>query len=339
MNFDSYLYQTWLDFMQVKKTNAYCLAIGEQQDYPLCARHIMNLKFVKSSDVVGKLYHLFQVKYTARRSVFAQRRDWGFLAACEALALLGDGQTGGYVYVIGVDKATNDFICFDPCTTEHPVPLVRRLAIPVQVRLHNQYDRNIYAIPPLSLQKGLFGVILDTKYMERIGDDTDVIYDDYSRLNSLLHQKGLSLYESWFTRSIVFGRTLCVVNADKYEVDDILLAAEPKYARMFQENLLYSDGEKITAMIFQLWNREDGYDDDILALIADGGTSHAITVTGIEAGHDLILYFDSEFPTLLTPQCMPLLDQGGFAYKNAYAISKLEFAKIVYAIMISDEQN
>ncbi len=150
-------------------------------------------------------------------------------------------------------------------------------------------------------------------------------------------EKGLSLFETWFTKSIIFSKqTVCVVNADKYEIEDLLLA-EPKCAQLFQENLIYSDGEKIATMIFQFWSRKEGYDDNILTFVMDGNVSHAITVIGVKAEHNLILYFDTESPTLLTPQYMPLLEQGGFAHKNAYAISKSEFEKIVYAIMISNE--
>lgn len=335
MNCDLFLYQTWINFLQVKKANAYCLAIdGGQSGYPLCNRHIRNLKFVESSDLIERLYHLFQVKYTTKRSVFAQKQDWGGVAACEVLSLISDGQTWGYVYVIGIDKTSKDIICFDPCTKEHPKPLLSRIAIQTGARLHNQYDRHIYAIPSLGLQKGLFAVILDAKHVDRLGYNIDVIYDDISRLNSLLYHKGLSLCESWFTYSVFSNQSVvCVVNADKYEIEDLLLA-KPKLAQLFQKNLIYSDGEKITTMIFQLWSRKEGYEEDIITFVADGNVSHTITVIGIEAEHNLILYFDSESPTLLTPQNMPLLEQGGFAYKNAYAILKSEFEKVVYGIMV-----
>lgn len=338
MNCDVFLYQTWLDFMQVRNTNAYCFAIGGgQSGYPLCRRHIRNLQFIESADLIEKLYHLFPIKYTAKRSVFAQRKDWGTLAACEALAFVSDGQVCGYVYVVGIDKTSQDFICFDPCTKEHPEPLLHRISIQTEARPHNPYDENIYAVPPLGLQKVLFAVILETKHLDRIGYGTDIVYDDLSRLDQLLYQKGLSLYETWFTNSIIFHRTVCVVNADKYEVEDLLLA-DPKRAQLFQENLMYSDGEKIAALIFQLWSRKDGFDDDIITLVMDGDISHAITVIGIEAEQDLILYIDTASPTLLTPQYMPLLERGGYEYKKACAISKSEFEKIVYAILLSPEQ-
>ncbi len=190
MNCDLFLYQMWINFLQVKKVNAYCLAIdGGQPMYPLCKRYIRNLKFVESSDLIEKLYRIFQIEYITKRSVFAQKSDWGGVASCDALALISDGQTWGYVYVMGVDKTSKDIICFDPCTKENPKPFLSRIAIQTSARLHNRYDQNIYAVPPRGFQKALFAAILDTKYVDRLGYDIDIIYDDISRLDSLLYRK------------------------------------------------------------------------------------------------------------------------------------------------------
>lgn len=173
--------------------------------------------------------------------------------------------------------------------------------------------------------------------------DINVLYDETVNIDKIKNQKGLTLYETWFVQTIIMNQsTNCVINSEKYEIEDLLLAF-PELRQSFHDKIIYSRGDNIGAIIVQYWNNMENNScasmDDLTAPVSDGDVAHAITMIGIDKEYDLILYFDTESNTLLTPQYMPALKQGGFLYNNAYAILRTEFEKIVYAILIPETEN
>lgn len=338
MNNDLFLYQTWIEYLYQKQTNTYCMVVEKKQTaYPLCSRHMKNLRCVDSFELIEKIYNCFPIKFTTQRSVYAQKREWGNLSDFEALTFITDGQTWEYIFIIGIDKNSNNLICFDSFAREHKPSLLYKMSMEKGCHLFG-CNRDAYVVEPHSLEKLLFAVLIETKHIGKFRYEVDVLYDEIAYLDTIKNRKGLSLYETWFTQTIIMNQPIrCVVNSEKYEIEDLLLAY-PEYQKSFNEKIIYSSGEDISTLIFQYWTETENVSNtmDITVLVMDAKIAHAVTVIGVDLEKDFILYFDSEQNTLLTPEHMPVLKQGGFAYNNVYAISRTEFIKIVYAIMLPE---
>lgn len=341
MNNDLFLYQTWMEYLSLKKTNTYCMVVGKNQTpYFLCNRHIKNLRYVDSFDLIVRIYNCFPIKFTTQRSVYAQKRDWGNLADFEALMFITDGQNWEYVFIIGIDKSSNNLICFDPFVKEHKPSLLYKMSMKEGCQ-PSRVDRDTYIVEPHSLEELLFAVLIEAKYIKELKYEVDVLYDEMAYVDSIKNKKGLSLYEAWFVQTVVMNQPIkCIVDSEKYVIEDLLLAY-PDCQRSFNEKIVYSNGKDIGILIFQYWNEKEklNYTMDVIALVTDAKISHTITVTGVDINKDLILYFDSEQNTLLTPEYMPVLTQGGFVYNNMFAILRTDFIKIVYAIMLPEIEN
>lgn len=336
---DRFLYDVWMEYIKIKDVNTYCLIKNDNEHhYPLCERCIKNFSYVDSKTLINGIKNLFPIRYTKKRSVLSQRMAWGNLAGHEAVALVTDEETYRIIYILGIDQGSNEIIYFDRNAEKQHDPQSGGAAVLKESRLHNEFDLQIYAAASERLEKVLFAVIINAELTCKLGLEIDVLYDERENFQEDTGQKGLSLFEAWFSNSVIFHRPVqCIVNADEYVMDDILIA-EPALTRPFLDKLVYSTGEHMASIVFQYFSsdRDERMTESITCMVKDKFVSHAISITGTDTEHDLILYMDPNENNLLTPQYMPKLQQGGFVYKNSNAILRSQFEAIAYAILMPD---
>lgn len=324
----------------MKNINTYCLVVySEAHKYPKCERYMRNMRYLTFDEIADTLSRIFPIQFSKSRSYFVQRNAWGNLSNYEILTLITDEQNFNYIYILGVDRTSNEVIIFDMGMSNSSSSVLNTFAKSGECHSYNNIDQHLYAISMECLKKILFAVIIDAKLTNRLGFEINVLYDERTVLQIERNERGLNLLEIWFSSTILLNRPIqCFINSEKYEVDDILLA-EPEDFKAFTDKLVYSCGKDMALLIllYYIERRDSETQSDIITLIKDENIAHVITVIGANQEKDIILYYDSAPETLLVPEQCPSIRQGGFLYENSYAIPKSEFAKIIYAFLLPEE--